>query len=205
MRWIACAAPFLALWLAAAPLPLAAQDRIEMAVARSVLLQLQPRSFAENVEFCGYIGRLADGRIAATPVSRGDRWGCTSTGDESRFVEILASFHTHAGYDTAADSEVPSSGDIEGDMAERVNGYVATPGGRLWYIDFRRAQATQICGLGCMGQDPDFVPRRVGSDCRELYAGADLPARGALSRDGCAFWVGGGLRPAVAVPRASRS
>ncbi|WP_257894870.1 DUF4329 domain-containing protein [Gymnodinialimonas phycosphaerae] len=140
----------------------AAQDAAELAVARGVLLQLQARSFAENLEYCGYIGRLPDGRLTATEVSRGDTWGCLSRGDESRFVEIVASFHTHAGFDRAADSEVPSTDDLRGDVAERVNGYVATPGGRLWYIDYRRAVATQVCGLGCMGQDPDFIPGDAG-------------------------------------------
>jgi hypothetical protein len=134
-----------------------AQDAAEMAAARAVLLQLQPRSFAENLEYCGYIGRMPDGSLMATEVTRGDSWGCLSRGDESRFVEVVASFHTHAGFDRAADSEVPSSTDIEGDMDEGVNGYVATPGGRLWYIDGRRGVATLICGLGCMGQDPNFI------------------------------------------------
>lgn len=152
---------------AAAMIPMSAsgahaQDAAELAVARGVLLQLQPRSFAENLEYCGYVGRLPDGRLAATDVSRGDAWGCTSRADERRFVQIVASFHTHAGFDRTAESEVPSSNDMRGDMQERVNGYVATPGGRLWYIDYQRAVATQVCGLGCMGQDPDFIPGDSG-------------------------------------------
>ena len=145
-----------------APGSLVAQNAQEMAVARGVLLQLQPRSFAENLEYCGYIGRLPDGRFAATPVTRGDEWSCTSEGDESRFVEIVASFHTHAAFSREADSEVPSSDDVEADMGEGVNGYVATPGGRLWYIDGQRGIATQVCGLGCMGQDPAFIPGDAG-------------------------------------------
>lgn len=153
--------------LAAALIPVSAsttsaQDAAELAAARGVLLQLQPRSFAENLEYCGYIGRLPDGRLTATEVTRGDNWGCLSRADENRFVEVVASFHTHAGFDSAADSEVPSTDDVRGDMAEQVNGYVATPGGRLWYIDYRRAVATQVCGLGCMGQDPDFIPGDAG-------------------------------------------
>ncbi len=139
-----------------------AQDAAELAAARQVLLQLQPRSFSENLEYCGYIGRMPDGRLMATEVTRGDAWGCLSRGDESRFVEVVASFHTHAAFDRAADSEVPSSDDMYGDIEEQVNGYVATPGGRLWYIDHRRQVATQVCGLGCMGQDPNFVPGDAG-------------------------------------------
>lgn len=153
-----------------------AQDAAELAVARGVLLQLQARSFAENREYCGYIGRLPDGRLTATEVTRGDAWGCLSRADESRFVGIVASFHTHAGFERTADSEVPSSDDVRGDMAEGLNGYVATPGGRLWYIDGRRGVATQVCGPGCMGQDPDFRPGNAGP-IAQSYTLQQLQAR----------------------------
>jgi hypothetical protein len=139
-----------------------AQDPAELAVARAVLLQLQPRSFAEDREYCGYIGRLPDGSLTATEVTRGDDYSCLSRGDESRFVDVVASFHTHAGFSAAADSEVPSSDDMIGDLEEGTSGYIATPGGRLWYIDGPRGVAVQVCGLGCMGQDPGFVPGDAG-------------------------------------------
>lgn len=155
---------------------LAAQDAGELAAARGVLLQLQPRSFAENLEYCGYVGRMSGGQLAATDVTRGDSWGCLSRGSEDRFVAVVASFHTHAGFDRAADSEVPSTDDVLGDMEERVNGYVATPGGRLWYIDWRRAVATQVCGLGCMGQDPAFIPGGAGP-IAQSYTLQQLQAR----------------------------
>ena len=149
-------------WVALVATEAAAQNAAELSAARQTLAQLQPRSFAENVEYCGYVGRLPGGALSVTEVTRGDMWSCLSRGDESRFVEIVASFHTHAGFDPIADSEVPSSGDMYGDIAEQVNGYVSTPGGRLWYIDWRRQVATQVCGLGCMGQDPAFVPGDAG-------------------------------------------
>lgn len=142
--------------------PALAQNAAELSAARQALIQLQPRSFAENLEYCGYVGRLPDGRLAITEVTRGEIWSCLSRGDESRFVEIVASFHTHAGFDRAADSEVPSSDDMYGDIVEQVDGYIATPGGRLWYIDWRAQVATQVCGLGCMGQDPAFIPGDAG-------------------------------------------
>lgn len=153
-----------------------AQDAAELAAARGVLLQLQPRSFAENLEYCGYIGRMPGGQLTATEVTRGDTWGCLSRGSEDRFVEIVASFHTHAGFDRAADSEVPSTDDVRGDMEERVNGYVATPGGRLWFIDWRRGVATQVCGLGCMGQDPNFTQGDAGP-IAQSYTLQQLQAR----------------------------
>ena len=144
------------------PVPASAQPAGELAAARQALGQLQGRSFAENREYCGYIGIIQNGQYAATEVTRGRSDSCLSRGDESRFVEVTASFHTHAGFDTEADSEVPSSNDVEGDMSEGVNGYVATPGGRLWFIDGRTGVATQICGLGCMGQDPRFIAGDAG-------------------------------------------
>ncbi len=153
-----------------------AQEAAELAAARAVLLQLQPRSFAENLEYCGYIGRMPGGQLAATEVTRGDAWGCLSRGDESRFAEVVASFHTHAAFDRAADSEVPSSDDMRGDMEEGVNGYVATPGGRLWYIDGARGVASQVCGLGCIGQDPGFIPGDSGP-IAQSYTLGDLIAR----------------------------
>lgn len=156
--------------------PVLAQDPAEMRAAREVLMQLQPRSFAENREYCGYVGVLPDGTVSVTEVTRGRRDSCLSRADESRFVEIVASFHTHAGFDPEADSEVPSIEDIEGDMFEGVDGYVATPGGRLWYIDGQRGVATLICGLGCMGQDPNFVPGIAGPIANR-YTLDDLDAR----------------------------
>lgn len=142
--------------------PATAQNASELAAARAILAQLQGRSFAENREYCGYIGRLPGGAYSATDVTRGRVHSCLSRGSEDRFVEVTASFHTHGGFDRSADSEVPSVNDVMGDMSEGVNGYVATPGGRLWYIDGRSGTVRQICGLGCMGQDPRFVPGDAG-------------------------------------------
>jgi hypothetical protein len=143
-----------------------AQEPAALAAARAILMELQPRSFAENRAYCGYIGVMPDGQVMATEVTRGDAWSCLSRADESRFVEIVASFHTHAAFDTEADSEVPSVDDLLGDMEEGVDGFVATPGGRLWHIDGARGIATQVCGLGCMGQDPDFVAGDAGPIAR---------------------------------------
>lgn len=135
-----------------------AQPAGEIAAARAILMELQTRSFAENREYCGYIGILPDGSYMATEVTRGGSDHCLSRGDESRFLEVTASFHTHAGYDPYADSEVPSVEDLVGDMDEGVNGYIATPGGRLWFHDWTEGVAHLICGPGCMGQDPRYVP-----------------------------------------------
>jgi len=149
MRW-------LILLLGLMPCAAAAQPAGELAAARDGLMQLQARSFNENREYCGYIGQMPDGRYMATEVTRGGVDSCLSRGDESRFVAVTASFHTHGGFDPDADSEVPSVDDLRGDMEEGVNGYVATPGGRLWFNDWRAGVAHLVCGLGCVGQDPRF-------------------------------------------------
>lgn len=139
-----------------------AQPAAELAAAHAILSQRQPLSFAENKQYCGYIGVLGDSRYMAADVTRGRSDSCLPRSDESRFVGVKASLHTHARFGPGADSEVPSSNDLEGDMSERVNGYVATPGGRLWFIDGRTGLATQVCPTGCMGQSPDFVAGHAG-------------------------------------------
>lgn len=158
------------------PEPLRGQSATELEAARAILSELQLRSFSENREYCGYIGLMPDGTYMATEVTRGRSHSCLSRGDESRFVEVTASFHTHGAFDWDSDSEVPSTDDVLGDMEEGVNGYVATPGGRLWFIDGARGVATQICGPGCLPQDPDFVAGAAGP-IAERYSLYDLEAR----------------------------
>lgn len=121
---------------------------------KAVFAQLQGPSFQQNREYCGYLGRDASGNFAISKVVRGGRDECEPhwPGD----LNVIASFHTHAGFDVEAYSEVPSVTDIEADEAEGIDGWLATPGGRLWYIDTQDMQVSQICGLGCLAQDPKF-------------------------------------------------
>jgi hypothetical protein len=51
---------------------------------------------------------------------------------------------------------------MEGDADEGIDGYVATPGGRLWYIDTVDMVASQLCGIGCLPRDPKFVAGQNG-------------------------------------------
>ena len=51
---------------------------------------------------------------------------------------------------------------MEGDEAEGIDGWVATPGGRLWYVDSSDMVTSQICGIGCLPMDPDFIPGDMG-------------------------------------------
>ena len=132
----------------------------EVALVRSVFATLQLRSIAENVEYCGYIGYDADGTLVATPAVRGEEASCLPA-DPVELDVVVASYHTHGGFSPDYTNEVPSIDDYEGDEAEGIDGYVATPGGRLWYIDTMDEEISQICGLGCLPSDPTF---QRGSD-----------------------------------------
>lgn len=135
-------------------LPAFAQSGTEQRLVRSVLNQLQPLSFDANREYCGFIGYDDQGRLRAGRARGGGRDDCTPRLPVG--LEIIASYHTHGGFDPGADSEIPSVDDIEADEADGVDGWVATPGGRLWYIDTQDMVVSQICGLECLHSDPTF-------------------------------------------------
>ena len=120
------------------------------------LLSRAWNSFIEGVEFCGYVGFTADGELAISEPTKGDESSCLS--DEPENLELLvASYHTHGDFSTEYSSETPSGTDMEGDEAEGIDGWVSTPGGRIWYIDTTDMLTFQICGIGCIAQDPDFI------------------------------------------------
>jgi hypothetical protein len=127
--------------------------------ARAFLNQMQARSFAENREFCGMFGRDAQGFVIATQPLPGGMDSCAPAFGPPGF-RAFASYHSHGAFDPGADSEVPSPGDVMADMQEGLIGYVSTPGGRLWRN--QGPQTTQICGPGCLVQDPNFVPGLYG-------------------------------------------
>lgn len=140
--------------------PLAAQSRDEVAFAKAVLASVQARSIALNREYCGYLGLDESGEFASGPVTRGSLDECTPVWPED--IEVLASWHTHAGYDSGAWSEVPTVIDIEADEDDGVDGYVATPGGRFWFIDTTDMVVSQLCRGPCMMVDPRFVKGSEG-------------------------------------------
>lgn len=133
-----------------------ADPETELALARSVLGSLQAQSFRDNVEYCGYLGLDGGGSFVATPAAKGGPDWCEI--DMPEGVEIVASYHMHAGYDPNTWSEIPSGEDMETDEDQGIDGYVSTPGGRLWYIDTEDMIATQICGIGCVPLDPKTQP-----------------------------------------------
>ncbi|MFC3612340.1 DUF4329 domain-containing protein [Lutimaribacter marinistellae] len=121
---------------------------------------IQHLSFAANLEYCGYVGRDVNGEIAFTPMLRGDADGCTPPIPDPTLT-VFASMHTHGAYHPDVPAEFPTALDMQSDRNEGVNGFVATPGGRLWYIDSAAMITFQLCGLGCLPQDPTF---RAGDD-----------------------------------------
>lgn len=127
----------------------------EVAQIKAKLGLLQRLSFATEREYCGYIGRISDGTLMFTEMVRGGHDGCTPVFPATP-ITLSASLHTHGAYDAHVPAEFPTSLDMESDTREGVNGYISTPGGRLWFIDSSAGTATQLCGLGCLPQDPDF-------------------------------------------------
>lgn len=139
-----------------APAIVSAQETSEVTLVSSIFADLQPVSIAENIEYCGYVGFNADGQLIASKPTRGDEGSCLA--DEPHYIEVItASYHTHGGHSLDYFNEVPSGEDMEGDADEGIDGYVATPGGRLWYIDSVDMIASQICGIGCLPADPAFA------------------------------------------------
>lgn len=150
----------LSLVLQPTDVPPAHPEPEEVALVIHRLGPLQTLSFATDREYCGYLLGGANGALFFTEIVRGGHDGCTPLrpGGGRR---VLASVHTHGAYNPRVPAEFPTTLDIESDRREGVAGYVATPGGRLWYIDSRRMVTFQLCGPGCLPQDPKF---REGDD-----------------------------------------
>lgn len=146
----------------------------ERAFVSAVLADLQLRSYAENREFCGYIGLDRTGTLASTPVMSGSEASCELPYVPAGFT-LIASFHTHGTYSPYYASEWPTTQDVATDASDGIDGYIATPGGRLWHVDTDTLTVTQLCGRGCLPQDPAYVaaddgPLRASMTYRELLA-----------------------------------
>lgn len=123
--------------------------------AADILNKAQTQSFQDGVEYCGIIGYDEDGNLAATTPKRGQKNGCRPEDDMS-LVQVIASYHTHGSYSSYADTETPSLSDLETDFAEKIDGYIATPGGRLWVNLYEEKLSIMLCGVGCLKKDPNF-------------------------------------------------
>jgi hypothetical protein len=152
-----------------------AQSAQETAFVMGLMESMNALSVRFNREVCGYILRHPNGAYSSTKVSWGGHASCASlpTGDG---IDVVSSWHTHAAWAEGYDGEVPSIQDVEGDMRQGINGWVGTPGGRLWHVDGRTGAMRQICGRGCLPEDPGFFPEEHGP-VGEAYSLDGLYAR----------------------------
>ena len=146
------------------------------AFARQKLSEAQTKSYSDNMELCAIIYEDRSGSLGHTPIVDGDNASCDLSYFDEPGMGPVASIHTHGGFDPEFDSEVPSTDDFEGDIADGIDGYIATPGGRIWRIDAKRELAIQLCGEGCLTQDPDYE-RCEGGDPLRQYTIDQLRAR----------------------------
>lgn len=100
------------------------------------------------------------GELRATRIKKGDEATCLLPNWPIKLT-VIALFHTHSTF--SRDSEVPSVTDIETDESSSVDGYLATPGGRLWYVDSDTMTVSQIYGIDCLPQGPAFLAAADGS------------------------------------------
>ncbi|MEM8798336.1 MAG: DUF4329 domain-containing protein [Pseudomonadota bacterium] len=124
--------------------------------AASILNKIQAQSIREGVEYCGFIGYNRRGELSATDPKRGSSSNCFPPFFKPWGFDAIASYHTHGSYHPQADTEVPSVRDLESDFDDGIDGYVATPGGRLWVNILREGQTVKLCGRNCLTSDPLF-------------------------------------------------
>lgn len=155
--------------------PTVPQSQVQ-SFAREQLDSLQARSFSDDLELCGIVFETSDGELGASRPAAGDTASCDiNVFDEPGMIPV-ASFHTHGRHSRMYDGEVPSLIDIQSDVASGIDGYVATPGGRFWHIDHRRAEAQLICGPACLTQDPAYQPC-AGDRIERIYTFETLSER----------------------------
>lgn len=151
----------LALTLALLPATTKAQSTQETTFIMALMESMNALSVTLNREVCGYVLRDAAGVYSSTKVSWGGPASCASLPLIDGMTAV-SSWHTHAAWGEGYDGEVPSTQDVEGDMSFGVNGWVGTPGGRLWFVDGTTGAMRQICGRGCLPVDPNFFPEEHG-------------------------------------------
>lgn len=138
-------------------LPGRPSDAVAHAFARAYLDSIQAQSIADRVEYCGYFFLTPAGDIAATFPRMGSFAACDMPSPRPG-QRIFASYHTHGAFGAAYDNEVPSVTDLLSDFDFAIDGYVSTPGGRIWHVDYGTRSTRQVCGLRCVYVDPGFRP-----------------------------------------------
>lgn len=154
------------------------------AFAREQLDDLQQRSFAERIEYCGMIFEQADGSLGSTNVIAGHEAECDITYFDMPGMLPVASYHTHGEFNKNYDSEVPSLIDLNSEIESGMLGFVATPGGRLWRVDPNDRAVVQVCGAGCLRQDPRYQPC-PRFDPEQRYSLSELQKRAMTDTSQC--------------------
>ena len=93
--------------------------------ARSTLEGLQQRSLANNQEYCGVIFEDESGNLQTSKIFEGGRAECALDWGVPLGNYVVASFHTHGGFDSDYDSERPSLDDLATDIDARIDGFIA--------------------------------------------------------------------------------
>lgn len=127
----------------------------ELAYVSNVLADLQRRSFATEREHCGYLGLDNQGQWMTSPISVGEEAACPLPRVPAG-MRVVASFHTHSTYSPLYASEWPTTQDVATDRASNIDGYISTPGGRLWHVDTDTMTVRQVCGRACLPPDPNY-------------------------------------------------
>ena len=133
------------------------QNQTEIAFVRRLFNDIQSDSILQDREYCGLLGIDADGAYVATAPRRGRTATCLPPAPSSVSFQVLASYHTHGAASLEYFTEIPSFDDMRTDIEDGTDGYIATPGGRMWYVNARGRIARQICGLTCLASDPNHV------------------------------------------------
>lgn len=138
-------------------------DAAFLSAAVAHLDSMQPRSIATDREWCGFMGYSADGEVIVTEPVPGAAESCDLGGVPTDF-EVIAMVHTHGAYSRDYWSELPSIDDVRAALDVGLFSLIATPGGRVWMVDWRDGVSRQICGRGCVRADPGFRPEeRIAS------------------------------------------
>ena len=153
-------------------------EKSDFKFIKKVLNDIQAQSFSQDREFCGYIYIKENDDLGFTKPTKGDADSCLAknVGEE---LYLLGSYHSHGAFSLTADTELPSLNDLQADIEEGVDGFISTPGGRIWHIDSLKKYATMLCGLNCIAADPRFDTELM-DPVEKFYTLRDLEVRESL-------------------------
>lgn len=140
------------------------------AYAKQTLSDIQGRSLANSQEYCGVIFEDEEGNLQTSTIYPGERAECAFDWGVPLGFHVVASFHSHGGFDTQYASEIPSSVDLATDIDARIDGFVGTPGGRIWHNQWEKEATEMLCGEGCLEVDPRYTQFKQRTGARSNIA-----------------------------------